>query len=106
MLGEMAELPIVETLAEVEKELDAEGRHSVWDRALGNLRRAGIAAGVVIGAAEWSRASHRKKCKPLNMNWCARLGSNQQPLPSEFYQRATILYKSMPYATRKLQNQG
>jgi transposase-like protein len=49
MLAEMAELPIFETLAEVEKELDAGGHRSVWDRALGNLRAAGIAAGVVIG---------------------------------------------------------
>ena len=51
MLAEMAELPIFETLAEVEKELDAGGHHSVWDRALGNLRAAGIAAGLVMGTA-------------------------------------------------------
>jgi hypothetical protein len=36
----------------------------------------------------------------------ARLGSNQQPLPSEFYQYEISFYKSMPYTTRKPQNQG
>ena len=36
-------------LVEVAKKLDAGGHRSVWDRALGNLRAADIAAGVVIG---------------------------------------------------------
>ena len=48
LLAEMAGLPIFETLAEVEKELDG-GHRSVWDRALGNLRTAGIAAALLLG---------------------------------------------------------
>ncbi|WP_206171231.1 helix-turn-helix domain-containing protein [Trinickia terrae] len=50
MLAEMAELPIFETLAEVEKELNA-GHRSVWDRALGNLRAAGLTAALALGIA-------------------------------------------------------
>ena len=48
LLAELAGLPPFETLAEIECQLDSD-RASVWQRALGNLRAAGIAAGVVIG---------------------------------------------------------
>lgn len=48
LLAEMAGLPVFETLAQVERELNAEQR-SVWDRALGNLRSAGVAATVILG---------------------------------------------------------
>jgi transcriptional regulator with XRE-family HTH domain len=48
LLAETAELPPLETLAEIECQLDEE-RASVWKRALGNLRAAGVAAGVVLG---------------------------------------------------------
>ncbi|MGN6085406.1 helix-turn-helix domain-containing protein [Trinickia sp.] len=47
LMAEIAGLPPLETLAEVESQLDAD-RASVWMRALGNLRAAGIAAGVVL----------------------------------------------------------
>lgn len=49
MLAEMAGLPAFETLAQIESQLDTE-RASVWQRALGNLRAAGVAATVVLGA--------------------------------------------------------
>ncbi len=49
LLAEAAGLPAFETLAEIEMELDAE-RASVWQRALGNLRAAGVAATVALGA--------------------------------------------------------
>ncbi|OMZ96268.1 transcriptional regulator, partial [Burkholderia pseudomallei] len=49
LMAEMADLPPLETLAEIESQLDAE-RASVWQRALGNLRAAGVAATVVLGA--------------------------------------------------------
>lgn len=49
LMAEMAGLPTLETLAEVESQLDAD-RASVWQRALGNLRAAGVAATVVLGA--------------------------------------------------------
>ncbi|MBN3796295.1 MULTISPECIES: helix-turn-helix transcriptional regulator [Burkholderia] len=47
ILAELAELPPLETLAEIEQELDS--KHSaVWARALGNLRAAGLAASVTL----------------------------------------------------------
>ncbi len=48
LLAETAELPPLETLAEIECQLDGE-RASVWERALGNLRAAGVAATVLLG---------------------------------------------------------
>ncbi|WAS52786.1 transcriptional regulator [Burkholderia ambifaria] len=53
MLAEMAELPPFETLAKVEQQLD-EKHASVWARALGNLRAAGVAATVTLGLAIYS----------------------------------------------------
>ncbi|MFA8393769.1 helix-turn-helix domain-containing protein [Burkholderia ubonensis] len=47
ILAELAELPPFETLAEIEQELDAK-HASVWARALGNLRAAGVAASVTL----------------------------------------------------------
>lgn len=49
LLAEVAGRPVFETLAEIEMELDTE-RSSVWQRALGNLRAAGVAATVLLGA--------------------------------------------------------
>ncbi len=49
LLAEMAGLPAFETLAEIESQINSE-RASVWQRALGNLRAAGVAATVVLGA--------------------------------------------------------
>ena len=59
-LAELANLPVFKTLAEIECDLETE-RASVWERALGNLRTAGIAATVVLGvtavvAAEMPKA--------------------------------------------------
>lgn len=48
-LAELAGLPVFETLAAIETMLEAD-RASVWIRALGNLRAAGVAATVVLGA--------------------------------------------------------
>jgi transcriptional regulator with XRE-family HTH domain len=53
MLAELAELAPFETLAQVELELD-EKHQSVWARALGNLRAAGVAATVTLGLAIYS----------------------------------------------------
>lgn len=52
-LAEMAGLPAFETLAQIEQELDA-ANASVWARALGNLRAAGVAATVILGLAIYS----------------------------------------------------
>ncbi|MFL9872958.1 transcriptional regulator [Paraburkholderia megapolitana] len=47
ILAELAGLPPLETLAQIEQELD-EKNASVWARALGNLRAAGVAATVIL----------------------------------------------------------
>ncbi|KVH68484.1 hypothetical protein WJ41_22050 [Burkholderia ubonensis] len=47
LLAELAGLPLFETLAEIEQEIDAK-HASAWARALGNLRAAGIAASVTL----------------------------------------------------------
>lgn len=44
-LAEVARLPVLETVAEVEAELD-EGTAEIWKRALRALRGAGVAAGL------------------------------------------------------------
>ena len=49
MLAELASLPVFETVAKVESSLDDDTTH-VWERALGKLRAAGVAAGVVLVA--------------------------------------------------------
>ncbi len=49
MLAEMAGMPPFETLAQVEQQLD-EKHASVWARALGNLRAAGVAATLTLVA--------------------------------------------------------
>ncbi|UEP46584.1 transcriptional regulator [Burkholderia sp. B21-005] len=53
LLAEMAGLPPFETLAQIEQELDAKNA-SVWARALGNLRAAGVAATVILGLSIYS----------------------------------------------------
>ncbi|MGQ7936989.1 transcriptional regulator [Paraburkholderia sp. D1E] len=53
LLAELAELPPLETLALIELELD-EKHQSVWARALGNLRAAGVAATVILTLATFS----------------------------------------------------
>lgn len=53
MLAEMAGLPPFETLAKIEQELDQK-HQSVWARALGNLRAAGVAATVILGLSIYS----------------------------------------------------
>jgi transcriptional regulator with XRE-family HTH domain len=53
LLAELAGMPPFETLAKVEQELDAKNA-SVWARALGNLRAAGVAATVTLGLAIYS----------------------------------------------------
>lgn len=86
LLAEVAGRPVFETLAEIEMELDTE-RSSVWQRALGNLRAAGVAATVVLGATAvvslTSKPADAAEKAQETKTWRARLGSNQQPLPSE-----------------------
>ncbi len=48
MLAELADLPIFETVAEIESQLD-EKHASVWQSALGKLRAAGVAAALILG---------------------------------------------------------
>ena len=80
-LAECAKLPVLETVAEIESQLA--GRHSeIWKRALGSLRAAGVAATVVLGVTALTAISSNK-AEASEHDWCARLGSNQQPLPSE-----------------------
>ena len=53
LLAEMAGLPPFETLAQIEQEID-EKNASIWARALGNLRAAGVAATVILGLSIFS----------------------------------------------------
>ncbi|MBY4692617.1 helix-turn-helix transcriptional regulator [Burkholderia latens] len=53
-LAEMAELPIFETVAQIEASLDQSKAAGVWERALGKLRAAGVAATVTLGLAIYS----------------------------------------------------
>lgn len=53
LLAEIAGLPPFETLARIEQEID-EKNASVWARALGNLRAAGVAATVILGLVIYS----------------------------------------------------
>lgn len=50
-LAEIAGLPIFETVAQVEASLYNGEAAKVWERALGNLRAAGVAATVILGLA-------------------------------------------------------
>jgi transcriptional regulator with XRE-family HTH domain len=50
-LAELAELPIFETVAQVEASLEKGAAGKVWERALGKLRAAGIAASVTLALA-------------------------------------------------------
>lgn len=54
LLAEMAELPIFETVAQVEATLDQSKAAAVWERALGKLRAAGVAATVILGLSIYS----------------------------------------------------
>ena len=47
-LAECAGLPILETVADIESQLDSQHAR-IWKKALGSLRAAGIAAGLVMG---------------------------------------------------------
>jgi transcriptional regulator with XRE-family HTH domain len=57
LLAEMAGLPPFETLAQIEQELDSK-HQSVWARALGNLRAAGVAATVILTLGTCLTQSH------------------------------------------------
>lgn len=48
LLAEIAELPVLETLAEVEAQLHPEVS-AVWQRALGKLRATSVTATVMLG---------------------------------------------------------
>jgi transcriptional regulator with XRE-family HTH domain len=57
-LAEMAELPIFETVAQVEASLDHSKAAAVWERALGKLRAAGVAATVILTLGTSLATSH------------------------------------------------
>ncbi|MDN7182062.1 hypothetical protein M0D69_29430 [Caballeronia sp. SEWSISQ10-4 2] len=59
------------------------------------------AEGYVDAIADlWGLLRKQRMIAAENQNsWCARLGSNQQPLPSEKYKRQQSPLKSMPYTT-------
>lgn len=52
-LAECAGLPVLETVADIESQLDSQ-HAGIWKRALGNLRAAGVAATVTLGLAIYS----------------------------------------------------
>ncbi len=52
-LAECAGLPILETVADIESQLDSQ-HAGIWKRALGNLRAAGVAATVILGLSIYS----------------------------------------------------
>lgn len=59
-LAEMAELPIFETVAQVEASLTGEGG-KVWERALGKLRAAGVAATVILTLGTCLTTTHEAR---------------------------------------------
>ncbi len=74
----MAGLPPFETLAEVEQEID-EKNASVWARALGNLRAAGVAATVTLGLAIYSTTPNEADAAVTNFV----TPTPTQPAPAE-----------------------
>ncbi|CAG2273071.1 helix-turn-helix domain-containing protein [Burkholderia sola] len=74
----MAGLPPFETLAEVEQEID-EKNASVWARALGNLRAAGVAATVTLGLAIYSTTPNEADAAVTNFV----TPTPAQPAPAE-----------------------
>ncbi len=52
-LAECAGLPVLETVADIESQLDSQ-HAGIWKRALGNLRAAGVAATVILGLSIYS----------------------------------------------------
>lgn len=71
LLAEVAGRPVFETLAEIEMELDTE-RSSVWQRALGNLRAAGVAATVVLGATAVASLTSKPADAAVELSNCCR----------------------------------
>ncbi|QTO42801.1 transcriptional regulator [Burkholderia latens] len=78
LLAEMADLPPFETLAQIEQELDAKNA-SVWARALGNLRAAGVAATVILGLSIYSTTP--KEASAAETNFLTT--SPTQPAPAK-----------------------
>ena len=70
LLAEMAGLPVFETLAEIDRELNADNR-SVWDSALGNLHAAGAVMGVTTCVActalQGAQAAEHKMVRPAGI---------------------------------------
>lgn len=60
-LAELAELPIFETVAQVEASLDQSKGAAVWERALGKLRAAGVAATVILTLGTSLGTSHNAR---------------------------------------------
>ncbi|MFC0398602.1 helix-turn-helix domain-containing protein [Paraburkholderia rhizosphaerae] len=58
-LAECANLPILETVADIESQLDSQ-HASIWKKALGTLRAAGVAATLVLGIAMASMLSPKQ----------------------------------------------
>ena len=89
LLAEMAGLPVFETLAEVERDLNADQR-SVWDRALGNLRAAGVAATVTLGLAIYSMTPNEADAAVTNFV----TPTPAQPAPAQGNGVGTVLIMS------------
>ncbi|NIF53574.1 helix-turn-helix transcriptional regulator [Burkholderia sp. Ax-1724] len=81
-LAEMAGLPPFETLAEIEQAID-EKNASVWARALGNLRAAGVAATVILGLAIFSMLT--PKTAQAADHWQAAFTRQGSLVRSQYY---------------------
>lgn len=64
-LADMASLPVFETVAEVEAQLEGDEDH-VWARALGKLRAAGVAATVILTLATCLTPNREARAAGLN----------------------------------------
>ena len=62
----MAELPIFETVAQVEASLVNGDAGRVWERALGKLRAAGVAATVILTLGTCLTTGHDARADTLN----------------------------------------
>jgi len=81
MLAEMAGLPPFETLAKIELEIDSTHR-SIWERALGTLRAAGVTATFILGILAFSSLAP-KQASANTVDHCLHTagvaGSNPAP---------------------------
>ena len=72
MLAELASLPVFETVAQIESSLDDDTTH-VWERALGKLRAAGVAASLTLILGTYLTTSNDARASTISE---AQNGSN------------------------------